>query len=235
MNEGRHLSSGTIIIGLLLVAIGGLFLLDNWQILEIHFSVENWWPVILIVIGLSQWIGSRSFFHFPGWFMVMLGVIFLCANHHWLGINWENFWKLWPLMLIFLGISVISSRPGSPTPLHHHRVQQSSDDFLRITAILSGTEKKVTSQAFSGGEISTIMGGAEVDLRGAKLAPAGGILTVGTVMGGVEIYVPTTWKIEVQSNAVFGGIDDRTRQMPVGDERLIIRASAVMGGIEIKN
>ncbi|MEE9168143.1 MAG: DUF5668 domain-containing protein [bacterium] len=39
--------------GILLVAIGALFLLDNLRILDFGDVVSNLWPLILIAIGLK--------------------------------------------------------------------------------------------------------------------------------------------------------------------------------------
>ena len=44
-------STGALIGGIILIMLGGGFLLDQFEIIP-DFDFENWWPVILIVIGL---------------------------------------------------------------------------------------------------------------------------------------------------------------------------------------
>ncbi len=39
--------------GAILVVAGGLFLLRNLDIIDFEFTIRTYWPVILIVIGLS--------------------------------------------------------------------------------------------------------------------------------------------------------------------------------------
>jgi len=68
------------------------------------------------------------------------------------------------------------------------------------------------------------------------LAPGDWLLTISTVLGGVDILVPRDWQIEVHPTNLLGGIDDHTRQNPqAGGGKLVIKASALLGGIEIKN
>jgi len=43
-------------------------------------------------------------------------------------------------------------------------------------------------------------------------------------------------QIEVHPTNILGGVDDRTKQNPVaGGGKLVIKASALLGGIDIKN
>ena len=105
-----------------------------------------------------------------------------------------------------------------------------------MTNILSGTDRRINSQEFKGGDVTNILGGTKIDLLDAKLAAGDWLLTVSTVLGGVEIMVPRDWRIEVQPTNMLGGVDDHTRQNPaVGGGKLLIKASALLGGIDIKN
>jgi predicted membrane protein len=108
--------------------------------------------------------------------------------------------------------------------------------MLQVNNILSGADRRVTSREFKGGDVHNILGGTKIDLLEAKLAPGDWLLTVSTILGGVEIFIPRDWNIEVQPNNMLGGVDDRTRQAPAaGGGRLVIKASALLGGIDIKN
>jgi predicted membrane protein len=94
----------------------------------------------------------------------------------------------------------------------------------------------VTSREFKGGDVSNVLGGVEIDLLEARLAPGDWLLTVSTVLGGVDIRVPRDWRIEVQPTTMLGGVDDHTRQNPdAAGGKLVIRVSALLGGVEIKN
>ena len=45
---------GSLFWGVLLVAIGALFLLDNLRLLDFGDIIHDFWPLILIAIGLKM-------------------------------------------------------------------------------------------------------------------------------------------------------------------------------------
>jgi hypothetical protein len=53
MNDGTCRRQSGIVGGLILIAIGSIFLLNNLDIIYIH-DVWKYWPVILIVIGVGK-------------------------------------------------------------------------------------------------------------------------------------------------------------------------------------
>jgi len=139
-------------------------------------------------------------------------------------------------VLILLGISIIFKKHPVALPGSGRGGTASSETSVSINNILSGSERRINSQEFKGGDVSNILGGTKLDLLEAKLAPGDWLLTVSTVLGGVEIMVPRDWQIEVHPTNLLGGVDDHTRQNPAaGGGKLIIKASALLGGIEIKN
>jgi len=234
MSEKKSLSGGAILFGLILIAIGGLVLLANMNILPFDLDLGHWWPLILVVLGLVHLWNNRNIFDFSGLFLILLGVVFLMAT---LGtICWSDIWRYWPAVLILLGISIIFKRHPVALPGSGRGSTPSSETSVSINNILSGSDRRINSQEFKGGDISNILGGTKLDLLEAKLAPGEWLLTVSTVLGGVDIMVPRDWQIEVHPTSLLGGIDDHTRQNPaVGGGKLVIKASALLGGIDIKN
>jgi predicted membrane protein len=234
MSEKKQLPGGAILFGLILIAIGGLVLLANMNILPFDLDLGHWWPLILVVLGLVHLWNNRNIFDFSGLFLILLGVVFLMAT---LGtICWSDIWRYWPAVLILLGISIIFKRHPVALPGFGRGGTPSSDASVSINNILSGSDRRINSQEFKGGDISNILGGTKLDLLEAKLAPGDWLLTVSTVLGGVEIMVPRDWQIEVHPTSLLGGIDDHTRQNPAGGGgKLVIKASALLGGIDIKN
>lgn len=102
MSETGDEKRGRIVGGSILILIGGLFLLDNLDVLE--FS----WPMILIGIGAALLLQSvLDKRHQPvqgGVLLLLLGLIFLADQERWLpwGMNRD-----WPLILFAIGISMI--------------------------------------------------------------------------------------------------------------------------------
>ena len=234
MSEKKLLPGGAVLLGIVLIIIGTLVLMANLGQLPFDLQLHDWWPLILIFLGVVHLYNNRNIFDFSGLFLVLLGIVFQLATLD--IICWGDIWRFWPVVLILLGISIIFRRRPVSMAAGVHAATASGEDTVQVTNILSGTDRRVTSQAFKGGDVQNILGGTKVDLLEAKLAAGDWLLTVSTILGGVEIFVPRDWSIEVQPTNMLGGVDDRTRQTPVaGGGKLIIKASALLGGIDIKN
>jgi hypothetical protein len=188
----------------------------------------------LIVLGVLHLFNNRNIFDFSGLFLILLGGIFLLATLD--VICWENIWRYWPAVLILLGISIIFRRHPVPLPLSGSSAASSGDATVQVSNILSGADRRISSQEFKGGDVHNILGGTKIDLLEAKMAAGDWLLTVSTILGGVEIFVPRDMQIEVHPTNILGGVDDRTKQNPAaGGGKLVIKASALLGGIDIKN
>jgi hypothetical protein len=109
------------LIGLALVALGLLFLFDNFGVIEFDFG--RLWPVIVILVGVGFWIGfykNRDEFGLiiPGTILVVYGLLF------WISIifNMSIGNGLWPVFILgpglgFLLIYLIAKRdPGFLIP-----------------------------------------------------------------------------------------------------------------------
>jgi hypothetical protein len=99
---------------------------------------------------------------------------------------------------------------------------------------MSGNQGKNSSLDFRGGEITAIMGGVELDLRGATIQSEA-VLNVFSVWGGIVLRVPNDWTIVNNGIAIMAGIDDQTVPAMNSGKRLIVKGYAIMAGVEIKN
>ncbi len=183
-----------ILGGIILLLIGLVFLLDNLDVLPPDFSLHDWWPLILVVIGIYQLLAYRWFSHFSSWFLIFLGVIFLFTVQHRFGLEWDNIWRLWPVVLILLGFSIIFRRGHHPALQETKAREQSGQPLWEERVVFSGIEKEVTSQDFKGGDISVVLGSADIDLRSAKPTAAGAVLNISAVLGSCEIRLPAEWE-----------------------------------------
>ena len=102
--------------------------------------------------------------------------------------------------------------------------------------ILRLQSKNINSKNFKGGAISTLFGGAEIDLRNSELDEGGAVVDVSTIFGGTEIRIPESWPLDIRSTAIFGGVENKTsNEVKKKGKRLVIKSSTIFGGIEIKN
>src|SRR5262245_5941130 len=83
-------------------------------------------------------------------------------------------------------------------------------DNIHRTVVAGGTTIHVDSKHFTGGRLTALFGGIEVDLRRAVLAPEGATLSVHAVMGGVQVRVTESWRVVCEVEPVLGGVDAET-------------------------
>jgi predicted membrane protein len=81
-----------------------------------------------------------------------------------------------------------------------------------------------------------MMGGVELDLRGAVMAGNEARISVTAFMGGIEIRIPQAWSLDVRISPFMGGVEDKTFQPQTpGAPVLILTGSVFMGGVEVSN
>jgi predicted membrane protein len=113
----------------------------------------------------------------------------------------------------------------------------SASDFLNSTSVFGGIRKNIISKNFQGGEITTFMGGADINLSQADIQGRV-VLDVTQVMGGTRIIVPPHWDVVSEVAAVFGGVEDKRflQANAINPNKvLIIRGTSFMGGIDIRS
>jgi len=232
-----------------LIIIGTLFLLGNMNVLP-SLNWFDFWPVILIVIGLMKLLEApRRGSYLGGAVLFGLGAVFLTDNLHLLPFS---AWAFWPLILIAIGAALLFERlpwGNHPDWMGHRdwrragccgpRVSAASGaGALNLAAVFSGGKRKFDGQEFRGGVVSSAFGGFDLDLRKATMAGDSVVLRVDAVFGGCEIKIPESWNVDMRGVAVFGGFSDETRHPPAGApgiKQFVIKGGAAFGGVVVKN
>jgi predicted membrane protein len=77
----------------------------------------------------------------------------------------------------------------------------------------------------------------ELDFSQAKLEGNQATIEVTAMFGGIDVFVPRDWKVVVDASAILGGVDNKHRQAEesVIKATLFVKATALFGGIDIKN
>lgn len=260
-NHNLKNQSGKVLAGLIIVAIGSLFLLDNFGL-----DLPNWifyWSNILIVIGL--FIGFKhNFRNGRGVILIIIGSFFTLKK----GVeNFYDFDKVgWPLLIIGLGLFLIfkpkndfsNGRFGGrrnrwkfkfgqddqipPNPASDPNLnpdlekKTSNQDYLDSVNVFGGSHHVVYSKKFMGGEITAVFGGCDVNLTQADFEGEV-VIDITAIFGGAKIIVPAGWSIKNEVTAVFGSFEDkRIAQVPsVSNKLLIIKGIALFGGVDVRS
>lgn len=109
-----------------------------------------------------------------------------------------------------------------------------TDERFSVVAVMAGAVLKSTTSGLVEGRALAVMGGVELDLLDAKLAPDA-LLVLRAVAGGIDVIVPSGWRIEVIARSVVCGAADLTHTDDLPDDApvLLIDAFVVMGGIAV--
>ena len=211
-----------VFLGVLIVAVGVVALLVQLDVIDLSLGqlAADWWPLIVIGIGVAAlvtvpraWVGPSV--------IIAVGVFFLLRT---LDVISVNFWELWPVAVILVGLSLLTSFGR----------RSNEEDTINSTVMWWGSERRTRSQQFKGGSLTAIMGGIEVDLREADIVGTAEI-AIFTFWGGVELKVPPTWRVSVSGLPLMGGWEDETTLPLVdGAPELVVHVTAIMGGAEIK-
>lgn len=225
-----------IFFGVVVVAIGCLLLLDNLGIFPLR-DIWQYWPVVLIVWGLSHLVDSRT----PsGWIwggmVTSVGALFLLRNF---GFWFLDFSIIWPVILIAFGLSVLVGAFERNRYRLSGGAPYASAPVIGAHAIFSENRTGSDAQDFQGGEASAIFGAARFDLRNASMTTEEARIHVDVIFGEAEVRVPETWNVISRAMVIFAGVDDKTihpKPDPnVKTPRLVITGSAIFGAITLRN
>jgi predicted membrane protein len=229
-----------LIFGFAIVAIGVLFLLDNFGV-PVGF-LWAYWPVILIAIGLAKVVDSRETSARTGGAIIMLvGLVLIADKIHLPFLNNVSLWNLWPLAIIAFGFMMLwgaLENKGVAGIAAGPWGRPATPGNCNMFSIFGGSNRKVSGD-FKGADLVAVFGGGGLDLRNATMSADEAVVNVNAIFGGFEVRVPETWLVQVQVTGIFGGHEDKTHapdpRLVPNPKRLIVRGSTIFGGLGVKN
>ncbi|WP_052712786.1 MULTISPECIES: LiaF domain-containing protein [Methanosarcina] len=218
---------GTIVLilgVLLLLRTTGIY--DTIQLLE-------YIPSLFILLGFyALWKSKFSSLSGP----IFLIVVFTTLQLFILDIiSWEALTDWWPLLIIVMGIGILTERKGRLS------VFRKSNETIDLFAVFGGVSSASNSKGFRGGDITTIFGGVDLDLRDSSIEKPPAKINVVALFGGVDLKVPEKWQIETEAIPILGGIEDERPRSSIRRESdsekpdIIITGFIAFGGLSIKD
>lgn len=231
----RPINVVNIATGICFVVLGVLLLMQRAGAIEVQQIVELW-PLALVVLGGAVvWQASRGGDASVG--------AAACAG-----------WLVWVALLGLLFSHVYDRRAEADAA--------AVDGRMSVFAVMSGDDRPAQPGAFTGATVTTLLGGAKIDLTAASLAPGDtAVIDLLTVLGGVDITVPRDWRVDVEATTVAAGVKDERSgvETPRVDQppsppagvagatgaieapaaglpvpRLVIKGVVVFGGVKVK-
>jgi hypothetical protein len=141
------------------------------------------------------------------------------------------------LLGIVIGASIVAGIASSIAAL---RLKQSAPprpdeaaDEIDLVVVMDGTSFASTAPSFRGGRVISWYAGTDVDLREARLDPAGAHLEIRTVFAGTRVVVAPGVAVRTSGPAIFGGVMKPSEASESGAPGLEIGGCTVFGGLQI--
>jgi predicted membrane protein len=140
--------------------------------------------------------------------------------------------KLLRIVMAIVTVQVIGSLVGLVVSKRMSEGDENSDEF-KVAAIFGGKKFRSRARSLRSGVVVALIGGIDLDLRDATLAPEGAKLELRTTMGGIQVTVPQDWAVDVDAETQAGGFEVNVTppvDLPEDAPNLRIHAVTRMGG-----
>lgn len=238
--ENRKNNSGQI-IAIVLILAGILLLGRNLSFIPPDLSrFLLSWPMLCIYIGVVALVKQK---HSLGIILTATGVFFLLPRISYFGHGWYK--DCWPVFLIAGGVLILFNLM-KPSKIWSHYSESGKEAFGNINVengfVSSDFRFKsgrciVQEPVFRGARLDLSFGTISLDLRHTRLEAPVTYIDIAESFSGIELFIPSSWKIILETTASFGGVEDK-RSVPYEidyEHKLIIRGKISFGGLEIKN
>ena len=198
------------VIGLILIIIGVIIGLNAFHITNIDLFFDGWWTLFIIV---PCFFGLFKDQDKTGNIIGLIVGIYLLLYCQGL-INFQFAWKLVvPVIFVLIGLKMIFK-----DTFNKKKPRQNIYD----------------NQLCTGGNYDVTFNGLILDLSKAYLNEKTNI-TISTLFGGVDLYLPDDVNIQIQSSNFLGGVDLHKRENKIENTKVIyLNARCIFGGINIK-
>lgn len=227
-------SHGRIWLGAILIIVGTLIFLRNFNFEFLHINIFSW-PFILLLVGIVILINSKDSLF--GIILVILGGVGLTARYFDTSYR-EIFSEYWPVLLILLGLHTIFKNFGDSKS---NKIETIEDDnkAIDIFSFLGDKSKFVKSKNFIGGKTTTILSELTIDFKESSLSEGKNELDCFTLFGSTRLFIPSDWQVIIKTTTIFGGFDDQRgklmEQSEQNEKTLVIKGLVLFGGGSIKS
>ena len=214
--------------GIVLIALGALFMIGQVGYVEPDNIVQRAWPLAIVLYGILHWLASPARFVTPA-IIAAIGLVLLSTTLQLISASTLAFF--WPLALVAVGAWILFNRASFA------RRSASDPDNVDSFVICGNVETLSRSQSFRGGSAVTMFGEIKLDLREAQPTSDFATLDATAIFGAVFIRVPRDWKVEVSGAPILGKITNPAvaeSSPSQGTAVLKVDALAIFGEVKIE-
>lgn len=219
-----------ILWGIALLAVSIVLILNVFQITNIEIFFDGWWTLFIIVPSLiGLFTGHDKTADIIG---LLIGVFLLLACQNIL--DFDMLWKLIvPVIIAVIGVKMILGGIGGNKGFVKS-IETNGNNLKTAFAAFSGQDINFDNEVFRGAELTAVFGGIKCDLRNAVFE-SDTVINTCSIFGGMDILLPENVNIKVNSNSLFGGIDNKKHQNS-NDNRytVYLNGTCIFGGVDVK-
>jgi hypothetical protein len=177
-----------MVVGLTIMLLGLTLLGDRLGIVESR-AILQYWPVMIILFGAAVIVRALS------------SPSTVPENPA------DRLFIAPPLVLLIVVIAIVGTARSQDRPVGV--VRTAGTEYVTMNAIMAGNRHTVRPGPFEGARVSAVMGGINIDLRQATIEPGTeAVVDVFALMGGIEMFVPRDWNVEVRTTPIMGEVQD---------------------------
>ncbi len=226
-----------VVLALVFVAFGLVALGNNLGWWNIDDLFLEWWPMILVLIGLitifapgGSWGG--------GIFLIFLGAIFLLHSH---GI-YDISELIWPALLMMVGIMIwprrkyVSDEHDGGSRSNTKYRDTGTDHVFNINTLFTSRREVIRDDQLKGGHVTSVFSQLDIDLRESQ-ARDNTYIEVTAVFGSASIMIPKDWKVIKHGGPVFGKVNDKRTDIRENSftKAVTIEMNAIFGSVDLLN
>jgi predicted membrane protein len=140
-----------------------------------------------------------------GFILILFGTLLLLDNLTVIDF-WDIVGKLWPLLLILFGFSILRHRKREPTTSFDTLNQTSGADLVHQSSVFGDLAIAVSSQNFKGGSISTVFGDTTINLSAMRIAEGEHLFRLHSVFGDSDVRLPADAAVSITGSSILGSI-----------------------------
>lgn len=210
---------GKYIFALILITIGMGFLLDQFNVISFSRIFTMYWPIILIIMGVTGLFDKRSS-RLGNTMLIVLGLIFQIKALDIIDIN--VFSLILPIMFILLGLNILFSK-AKHTDFKEDFKTDFVNDFKKD--FKNDFDEDVNDQTRDKSFAQTLKSNKYIDLENN--------IDIFTFMSGVETHNRSQQFKGGKATAIMGAIEIDLRGASLYNNVGQVEFTSVMGSIEI--
>lgn len=219
-----------MILGLIVLIIGIICLVNEMNLgFKIEFEIV--WPLVVMLFSIYRIVKLKKF-SFCYTLFAIIGFWYTLYYFNIIKVSLDIY--MWPIIFIILGISIITSKLNWNKKFEMTKGTVSKDGRLSFNGIFGAIQEIVKVNDFKGCVANGIFGSVDLDLRNITIND-NVTIDANSVFGGIDLIMPEEYNIVVNSFAIFGGNENKTKH-PFDENKktIYVNCVSIFGGTDIK-